>query len=106
MTIDGDTSLPVFTGAGGAGGAGGDGGDEFPIAADPKLEAEGWVRRHLADPARAEEAMELYQSMGFEVHARQLTPDDFGPDCRACAVEVCSSYVLIYTRRGHGPGNE
>jgi len=73
--------------------------NEHSIRSDPKLLADGWVRRHLADPERAKEALELYASMGFEVMAHELTPDDFGPNCTDCASVICKSYVLIYTRK-------
>jgi len=72
---------------------------EVSIRADPALEAQGWERRHMVDPARAIETTELYESLGFEVLHRKLTPDDFGPQCSQCAVDACRSYVLIYTRR-------
>ena len=77
-------------------------GDSSPglsIRTDPALEAAGWVRRHMVDPARAVETTELYESLGFEVLRHKLTPDDFGPMCSECAADACRSYVLIYTRR-------
>jgi hypothetical protein len=72
---------------------------ELTVEADPQLVAQGWVRRHLADPARAEESIELYESMGYEVRAQKLSPADFGPGCSGCAPVVGSTCVLIYTRR-------
>lgn len=69
------------------------------VRSDPALIAAGWVRRHLVDPDRARESVELYESMGFEVLAHELTPEDFGPQCQECASVVCRSHVLIYTRR-------
>ncbi len=72
---------------------------ELSIRADPALDAAGWVRRHMVDPARAKETSELYRSLGFEVLSRNLTPEDFGPACSACAADACRAYVLIYTRR-------
>jgi hypothetical protein len=71
----------------------------FSIPADPQLVSEGWERRYLADPDRAREAIDLYESLGYEVKAQKLTPDDFGPNCGDCASVVCKSYVLIYTRK-------
>ena len=73
--------------------------DGFSIPADPKLLAEGWERRHLADPDRAQEAIEVYSSLGYEVKAQNLTPADFGSDCGDCASVVCKTYVIIYTRK-------
>ena len=63
------------------------------------LVAEGWVRRHLTDPQRAREAATTYSEAGFEVHIEQLEPSDFGLGCRDCAVHVCTSYVVVYTRK-------
>ena len=68
------------------------------VRSDPALEAQGWVRRHLVDPDRARESRELYESMGFEVLERTLSPEDFGQQCRDCASIICRSYILIYTR--------
>ena len=69
------------------------------IPADPKLVAEGWVRRHLADATRARESIDLYTSMGHEVKVQRLTRDDLGPICGRCAPVGCESCVLIYTRK-------
>jgi hypothetical protein len=80
--------------------ANGEGGlDPLPFPADPKLAAEGWTRRHLADAARAQESIDLYTSMGYEVKVRKLTPADFGPQCAHCASAMCHACVLIYTRK-------
>ncbi len=72
--------------------------------ANRALEAAGWERRFLADELRAREAVELYESLGYEVRAQQLEPADFGPQCDECAAAVCRSYVLIYTRRPEPAG--
>ncbi len=73
--------------------------DGHSIPADPKLIADGWERRHLADPDRAQEAIEVYTSLGYEVKAQKLIPADFGSHCGDCASVICQTYVLIYTRR-------
>jgi hypothetical protein len=72
---------------------------DYSVRDDPELIAEGWVRRFMADPTRAKEAVELYQSMGFEVKVKELTPSDFGPKCTDCGSNLCQSYVLVYTRK-------
>ena len=61
-------------------------------------ETGGWKRRHMLDVARVYESIGLYQSIGFDVAVRYLTPEDFGVECQACEVKTCGSYVLIYTR--------
>lgn len=80
--------------------AGHESGDvDYSVRTDPELLAQGWVRRYLADPKRAREAVELYSSLGYEVLEHKLTPEDFGPMCGECPTTVCRTYVLIYTRR-------
>lgn len=71
------------------------------IPPDPELIAAGWQRRHLADENRAQEAQELYLSMGFEVKVQKLSPQDLGPSCGSCpsSSSVCGAYVMIYTRK-------
>ncbi len=73
--------------------------DEVGVQSNPALAAEGWERRHLVDPERAEESIELYESLGFEVLAQQLTEEDFSETCRECASAICRTYVLLHTRR-------
>lgn len=73
--------------------------DGYSVQEDAGLAAEGWVRRFMAAPERAQEARELYESMGFEVKVVELTPADFGPNCTECGSSLCQSYVLIYTRK-------
>ncbi len=71
----------------------------YSVQDDPALVADGWTRRFMADATRAEEAVALYESMGFEVKVQELTPADFGPNCTECGSSLCMSYVLIYTRK-------
>lgn len=72
--------------------------DDSWIRPDSRLVSQGWVRRHVTDPARAEESRELYESFGYEVKVCRLTPADFGPQCAACSAVMCQSYVVLYTR--------
>ena len=71
----------------------------YSVQDNPDLIAQGWVRRFMAAPDRAQEATDLYESMGFEVKVVELTPADFGPQCTGCGSSLCQSYALIYTRR-------
>ncbi len=70
--------------------------------ADADLLAEGWARRHFIDPGRVQESIELYESMGFEVHTRKPEASEFGSQCQLCASTSCGSFVLIYTRKKNG----
>jgi len=63
------------------------------------LESEGWTRRFTIEAARADEYVELHESLGDQVRVEALTPD-LAPreECRACLVAACDEYVVIYTR--------
>lgn len=76
-------------------------------AGDPGLAAQGWVRRFMADEARAQEATELYMSLGYEVRQEPLSPEEMDERCADCAPDVCRVYVLLYTRLKSGaePGS-
>ena len=76
--------------------------ESISVQPDPALLEDGWERRQLADPDRAKEAVELYESLGFEVLAKELTEADFGDACKTCAVAGCNGYVMIYTRKKNG----
>jgi hypothetical protein len=68
-------------------------------ASDPRLIAEGWTQRFLADPARAAEVTELYRYLGFEVRAEPVAAEHLGDYCEGCQTAICHVYVMIYTRR-------
>ncbi len=70
---------------------------------DPALLADGWVRRHMAGPDRAQEAMVLYAELGYEVLSRRLTESDLAPACRGCAGVTGCAFVVIYTRKKDAP---
>ena len=69
------------------------------VQTNAALVADGWVRRYLADPHRAQEAVLTYGAAGFEVHLERLVPASFGEKCQGCAEAVCHSYVVVYTRK-------
>lgn len=63
------------------------------------LERDGWQRRHMVEPGRAQESIELYEKMGFEVMTQAPSLRDFGPNCKDCAQSACDSWVVVYTRK-------
>lgn len=69
------------------------------VLATESMLADGWRRRFLAAPDRVDEAVALYEELGFEVHVEQLSKEQLGSACGDCASVVCSEYVLIYTRK-------
>ena len=66
---------------------------------DPALVAEGWERRFTADAQRAQEAIELYTQLGYEVRAESLLPEQFTGECEGCQSQVISTFKTIYTRK-------
>lgn len=43
--------------------------------------------------------MELYRSMGFEVHLEPATKEDMGEECGVCLEDMVDRYKTIYTRK-------
>ena len=79
---------------------------------EDELIKEGWTRRFVANEPRLGEAVELYQSMGYEVHLeplplvdRDLAEKESG-ECRACFKGFEDHYKIIYTRPERGEGEE
>jgi len=63
---------------------------------------DGWERRFIADPQRAEEVLELYRRAGFEVRAEPAIPDDLREECESCWLVKAGFFRVIYTRRPSG----
>jgi hypothetical protein len=72
---------------------------DFELAPDPELVAEGWERRFMADPVRARESVELYESLGYEVLTEPVKPVELPEACTDCRVVVYFSFVNVYTRK-------
>lgn len=72
---------------------------DLDFAPDPRLVVEGWERRFMADAERAKEAVELYQSLGFEVLTEEVKPTELSDLCSDCQLVVCRYYVTVYTRK-------
>ena len=66
---------------------------------DPAFVAEGWERRFTADPQRAEEAMELYAQLGYEVRAEPVNRQELKDECDGCRSTVTFQFKTIYTRK-------
>jgi hypothetical protein len=65
----------------------------------PELAAQGWERRFMADGRRLGEFTDLYASLGYEVHAEPVHPDEIGPDCGDCRLIMCLQFHTLYTRK-------
>lgn len=76
---------------------------------DPKkLAAEGWTRQNVASEPRLGEAVELYESLGFDVLLvpvlAECAADGGAGRCTACfgADENPDRYRVVYTRPSSG----
>jgi hypothetical protein len=75
---------------------------EAQLEGDPQRMADGWVRRFIADRPRAEEAIELYTRLGYEVCSDPIAADGLADDCEDCLLVAQLKFVTIYTRRPSG----
>jgi hypothetical protein len=84
---------------------------ESPKRGD-ELITEGWTKRFVANEPRLSEAVELYRSMGHEVHLEPLPPvdcdsaDKESEECRACFKGFEDQYKIIYTLPQKGEREE
>ncbi len=67
---------------------------------EKELESQGWVRQFVAEEPRLSEAVELYLSLGMEVHLEPLDPDEAQEDgqCTECLRGSRERMRVIYTR--------
>ncbi|HLC02627.1 MAG TPA: hypothetical protein VJK02_06295 [Anaerolineales bacterium] len=75
---------------------------EAQLQPDPSLLEKGWERRFIADGLRAQEAVELYTQLGYEVRAEPVQLEDLPEACEACRLATLLQFKTIYTRR-RGP---
>jgi hypothetical protein len=84
---------------------------ESPKRGDELIKA-GWMKRFVANEPRLSEAVELYRSMGYEVHLEQLprvepvSADEDSRECRECFKGFEDQYKIIFTRPQKGKGEE
>jgi hypothetical protein len=72
---------------------------EAALEGDPKLLAEGWERRFMADGERAREAVQLYEELGYEVRTEAVRSEDVADDCEDCQLLMLLKFQTIYTRK-------
>jgi hypothetical protein len=69
------------------------------LEGDPQRLADGWERRFIADARRAEEAIELYSQLGYEVCADPVRAEELGEECDDCQLLAALQFKMIYTRK-------
>jgi len=67
---------------------------------EEKLRKNGWVKRTTIGEPRLSECVELYESLGFEVHLEPVVLSELDEECRKCYELEGDSGTLktIYTR--------
>ena len=65
---------------------------------EDKLKSEGWEKQFTAEEPRLSEAVELYKSLGYEVHLEPVIGEEESEECQACFEEMADKYKTIYTR--------
>jgi hypothetical protein len=66
---------------------------------EEELLAQGWTRQFVAGEPRLSEAVELYQSLGYEVLMEPLPARAEEGECRSCLEVDMDRYRIIYTRK-------
>src|SRR5512139_1150106 len=69
------------------------------IRPDPERIAQGWERRFVVEARRADEYVQLYESLGFEVCADPVQREQVDDDCDDCRIVLLLDFRTIYTRR-------
>lgn len=65
---------------------------------DPVLAKDGWEKRFIADPKRAEEVFETYSELGYEVKLEPVNVDELSEACGGCKV-LFKNFRVVYTRK-------
>ena len=68
------------------------------LEADPELVAKGWERRFTTDIKRAEEVIQLYIQLGYEVRAEPVKSEETTECCQNCHSPIGPKLKTIYTR--------
>ncbi len=63
-----------------------------------QLGAGEWQRRFVAGPPELQDLTALYASLGYEVHAGPIAPEDIRKECAGCKLAL-GLFRVIYTRR-------
>lgn len=67
-----------------------------------RLSTSGWERKTITDEPRLTELVELYESIGFEVHLEPLSNELLkliGEECKSCYIDNWERYKVIFTRK-------
>ena len=66
-----------------------------------KLISSGWEKKTIIDEPRLSELIELYKSLGFDIHLEPLTQElleHLGEKCKSCYMDKWDNFKVIYTK--------
>lgn len=63
-----------------------------------ELESQGWSKRFISEGERLKEAVEIYESLGFEVHLEPVIAGETEEECDLCFETEAKTCYTIYTR--------
>ena len=66
---------------------------------EKRLETEGWVKQTTIGEPRLGEIVELYKSLGYEVHLEPLKLEELDEECRSCYESEIGEVKTVYVRK-------
>ena len=66
---------------------------------EKRLETEGWVKQTTIGEPRLSEIVELYKSLGYEVHLEPVELDELDEECRRCYESEIGEVKTVYVRK-------
>jgi len=67
--------------------------------AERKLVKERWVKQTTIGEPRLREIVELYKSLGYEVHLEPVKLDELDEECRRCYEGEIDEVKTVYVRK-------
>jgi len=67
--------------------------------AERKLVKERWVKQTTIGEPRLSEIVELYKSLGYEVHLEPVKLDELDEECRRCYEGEIDEVKTVYVRK-------
>ena len=65
---------------------------------EKEMEKEGWIKQTTIGEPRLSEIVELYESLGYEVHIESAALDELDEECRRSygnEIDACISHVFV-----------
>ncbi|MFQ5758809.1 MAG: hypothetical protein ACE5IF_03955 [Candidatus Bathyarchaeia archaeon] len=66
---------------------------------EEELKKNGWIKQNTIGEPRLSECVELYRSIGYEVHLEPVNLNEMTEECRRCYEEESETVRTIYIRK-------